>query len=527
MKRFEILKFGLLVCIAGLPSCAHVEPLAQGRGSRVQSREQDHRPTPVISRHSTDSETGSQTARKNTDVTPSRDQPEVATELLPKLLPKLLQTSFEDNSQTPVPLLPVPDGENPAPQPDSLTLNDLKQIAQENNPTLQQLAAVVDKARGIRQQVGLYPNPVIAYSGQEMGDDGTAGQQGGFVSQTIVTGDKLRLNRAVAAWDIEGLSWEYQAQKSRVLNDIRLQFYAVLGAQRRVSMGKKLQKVGEDGVKTAQALFEAKQGARPDVLQAQLDLYPVRIILQNARYDYEAAWRQLASLLGQPELKPARLTGTLEEDPKEWDWESTYQRLLEASPELQVANTRIRRAQALIRRQEAQRIPNLLAQVGVAHDNASGDEVASVVLGIPLPLFNRNQGNIRAACAEYSRSVQDVNRLKLGLRNRLAVVFRDYQQADYQVERYTKDILLIARENLNLTEEGYKQGEFDFLRLLTARRTYYETSLRYVDSLIELRQAEVLLSGLLLTGGLDNVRNISPGADDGAGGLRGMALSGQ
>ena len=406
-----------------------------------------------------------------------------------------------------------------------LTLETLEQWAYENNPTLQQSAAVLDKAHGIHRQVGLHPNPVVGYSAAEIGNEGNAGQEGAFISQTIVTGGKLRLNREVADWDIQNLSWEYQAQRYRVQNDVRLRFYAVLGAQRRVKIATELLKVAQEGVRAAKALLQGKQGTRPDVLQAQVELNRVRITLQNARYDSESSWKQLAAVIGRPELKSALLSGDLASKSDEWDWETTYQNLLAGSPELQAAQTRVQRALAQLQRQEVQPTPNLLTQVGVAKDTSTGSTIANLQIGIPLPIFNRNQGNIDRAHAEYHRALSDVQRLQLALRNRLAVAFRDYQQSRQQVQRYRKDILPTAKENLNLTEQGYKQGEFDFLRILTARRTFFAVNLNYVNSLVALKQSGVVLSGLLLTGGLNDVRDISQGV--GGTSNRGQALSGQ
>ena len=65
-------------------------------------------------------------------------------------------------------------------------------------------------------------------------------------------------------------------------------------------------------------------------------------------------------------------------------------------------------------------------------------------------------------------------------------------------------------------------GEFDFLRVLTARRAYFDANLNYVASLGNLATANARIEGLLLTGGLSNVVTY-----DGDDGLRGQALSGQ
>ncbi len=550
MKRFALPGLGLFVCLTAVASLAHADPLAIQRKSsgaderhngasakppragqiapatssvqrefRAQGPQPGQWPPPFVSQRVVGSDTDVWAASENSVALQQTDSAESRWELL--------RTVFADNpeQQTPLPLLleEGPAESAPADHSGAMTLEELEQIALAWNPTLQQAAAVVQKARGIRHQVGLYPNPTIGYAGQEIGDSNTAGQQGGFIGQTIVTGHKLSLNRDVVSWDIQRLSWEYQAQEYRVLNDVRLRYFDVLGAQRRVSIAQDLVGVAEVGAKAANDLFEARQGARPDVLQAQVDLNEVRIILDNARYDQEAAWRQLASVLGQPELVSTPLLGSLQEELPHYEWETIYAIVLERSPELQAAYTRVQRAKTQIRRQEAQPIPNLQTQVGVFHDNLSDFNEVNVQVGIALPLFNRNQGNITTAFAEYHRTIRDVQRLKLDLRNRLATAFRDMQKSNQQVKRYQQDILPTAQENLDLTEEGYEQGEFDFLRVLTARRTYFETNVRYVRSLIALRQADVILSGLLLTGGLDDVQDIGSGA----GRLRGMALGGQ
>ncbi len=555
MKRFALPSLGLLVCLSTVVSSAHAGPFAAlrnssgdgerhqggsdqpprtapdvpvtsslGQVSEVRGPGSGQWPPPLVSRRLAEPATGVWAAYEDSAAPHPNG--------VAKSGPELLRTLFAENPEQQTPLILVPDEEparsgpeslGPADESGAMTLKDLEQMALAWNPTLQQAAAVVQKARGIRQQVGLYPNPTVGYAGQEVGDSNTAGQQGGFIGQTIVTGHKLQLNQDVASWDIQELSWAYQAQQYRVLNDVRLRYFDVLGAQRRVSIAEDLVHVAEVGAKAAEDLFEAKQGARPDVLQARVDLNEVRIILQNARYDYDAAWKQLASVLGQPELVPPQLSGSLQEEVPEYEWETMHALLLERSPELQAAYTRVQRAKAQIRRQKAQPVPNVQAQVGVMHDNISDFDEVNVQVGIPLPIFNRNQGNIATSYAEYHRTIRDVERMKLGLRNRLAVAFRDMQQSSQQVARYQQDIIPTAKENLDLTEEGYQQGEFDFLRVLTARRTYFETNLRYVQSLIAWRKADVILSGLLLTGGLNDVRDINGGARR----LRGMALGGQ
>ena len=60
-----------------------------------------------------------------------------------------------------------------------------------------------------------------------------------------------------------------------------------------------------------------------------------------------------------------------------------------------------------------------MTRIGVAKDTSTGSTIANVQIGVPLPIFNRNQGNVDLAHAEYHRAVSDVERLQLALRNRL------------------------------------------------------------------------------------------------------------
>src|SRR3990172_6950410 len=82
-----------------------------------------------------------------------------------------------------------------------VTLEQLERAALAHNPTLVQAATLVEAARGRTIQAGLYPNPTIGYTGSEIGNDGRGGQQGIAFGQEIVTGGKLRLSRAVAAYE--------------------------------------------------------------------------------------------------------------------------------------------------------------------------------------------------------------------------------------------------------------------------------------------------------------------------------------
>lgn len=279
-------------------------------------------------------------------------------------------------------------------------------------------------------------------------------------------------------------------------------------------------------MRAATELEAAQQVVRPDVLQARVQLNEVGIVLRNPEAAADAAWVQLATLVGCPDLPSSPLVGDLEgvSQPRELD--AIFAEVCDASPELQAARARVSRARAQIHRQEVQPIPNVELQFGGAHNYGSGDAIANIQVGLPIPIFNRNQGDIEIAHAEYRRSVANLRRLELDLRNRAAAALREYRQAAGQVELYRGEILPAAEENLALTEAGYERGEFDLLRALTARRSYFEANLAVVSSQVALRRADILLSGLLLSDGLSAPPD-TEAANPLDTGLRDQALTGE
>jgi cobalt-zinc-cadmium efflux system outer membrane protein len=383
-----------------------------------------------------------------------------------------------------------------------VTLAELEAIASERNPTLVQAAMQVEAARGTCIQAGLRPNPVIGYLGEDMGTDGTAGQQGGFVQQELVTAGKLRLRRNVAGHAVEQAEHALEAQRLRVLTDVRAGYYDVLVTQRMVDINEELVRIEEENTKATEQLLEAKEVSRVDVLQARVEAETTRIRLYGAGNRHQAAWRQLAALIGFPEMEHSDVAGNLDESLPELDWNETLTRLLAASPELAQARAGVQRAQCEVASQIANRVPNVGVLGGLRYDNAVQDTIATLQISVPLPVSDRNQGNIYKAQAGLIAARKEIDRLQLALRNRLAAVYEEYQTSRYQFERYVGDVIPKARESLDLVTVGYRQGELSYLQLLTAQRTFANVNLRYLDAMQTLRNKSVAIEGMLLSGGL-------------------------
>ena len=396
--------------------------------------------------------------------------------------------------------------EAPAAESDT-TLAELEQTALANNPTLVQAAARIRAAEGKCLQAGYYPNPTIGYRGEEIGVEGSVGQQGAFVGQEIVTAGKLRLRSAVAASEVARAEFAWQVQRARVVNDVRAVGCEVLVAQRIVEVNQELVRIGQQAVQAAENLLKGQEVSRVDLLQARIEADSAKLQLHDAVNRHLAAWRRLAALVGVPDMEPARLADDLNGELPELSWEESLRHLLAESPELAEAYCGVERARAAVARECAEWVPNLNVEAGVRYDDDTDDTIVGLEVGLPLPIFNRNQGNICRAQAQLVAAENEVRRIELTLQDRLATAFRRYANARHRAKKTASEILPNAKASLDLVKTGYGQGEHDYLTLLTAQRTYSRVNLTYLQSLLEYHANRVSIEGFLLSGGLNGMLN--------------------
>ncbi|MEX0642456.1 MAG: TolC family protein [Pirellulales bacterium] len=382
-----------------------------------------------------------------------------------------------------------------------VTLHDLEQMALAGNPAVAQAEARIRALRGRWVQVGLPPNPSAGYVASEIGDEGKAGQQGGYVGQEFITGGKLRLNRAVVSQEIQQAEQQFAGMQLRVQTDVRKAYYSALVAQRRADLAAELASVSGEAVKASQELLQAEEIPRAGLLQTQVEQQNAAILALAAQNDQQAAWRRLSAVVGS-DLSIQRLTGDVGQLPGLLNWDDQLVRVTTTSPEVSAAMAELARAQTALQRARVEPIPDINTQFMVQFDNATEDTIAGVQMGIPLPLWNRNQGGIRQAEAEITQARRNADRVELNLKQRLAAAFQEYSTARSQAETYSTQILPKAKETFDLVQRGYRLGELGYLDLLNAQRTYSQTNLAYLDALGALWRSWADIEGLLLSDSL-------------------------
>jgi cobalt-zinc-cadmium efflux system outer membrane protein len=406
-----------------------------------------------------------------------------------------------------------------------LSLAELENLALHNNPTIGAAEALVVQQQGLLRQLTRYPNPTAGWVQSTPTRLSEGATQGAFISQDIVTAGKLRLAGQAERAEIQWRLLQLKAQIGRVLNDVRVRYYEVLGAQQAVLTAAELERLAADDLRVVGQLLEAKQVSRPDVLQAQIHLSAVRASLQEARLRHQAAWRQLADLVGVPQLPPAVLPDELEADLPQFEWDESMRRLLAESPVLHAQAAQVQQSEVEVRLQRRMVVPNLNVQTVIQRDYVRKFNEVSTLVSAPIPLWNRNRGNIINAEATLRQQQQEYQRLQLALADQLSASFQQYQSARNQVE-HLREILPMTRENIELTTRGFRQGQagFDFIKVRDAQDLYHQTRTSYIDALTSLRKVAIEIGGLQLVGGLNPTEigtalQATPGMPSGLGGV--------
>jgi len=379
------------------------------------------------------------------------------------------------------------------------TLDDFVRLAVERNPRLARATFAIDAARGRYTQAGLYPNPDLAVNWDEIGD---RQDPGGIltiprVSQTIITGKKLTLPQAVAAREVDQATLELVTERYAIIGSVRSTFYEVFALQRRAEILAELVKLANEAVMNGQKLLDNKQIARLDLIQLEIERERLRAELQAVRQELPATYRRLAAISGHYAIIPDTITATFDNLPT-YDPKATLEAVLAFHPQIRSAHVAVSKAQAAIRRAQAEPIPDVTLSTGFVRQFENKSYDGAFAFSLPVPVWNRNQGNIRAAQAELGMAIQAVGQLENELAARVATAFQTYASARERAELYRKELIPRAEETFRMSLEAFKGGQFEYLRVIQAQRALIETRLEYNKSLGEAWRAAGELSGLLL-----------------------------
>jgi cobalt-zinc-cadmium efflux system outer membrane protein len=284
----------------------------------------------------------------------------------------------------------------------------------------------------------------------------------------------------------------------QVLTTVRVYFFEMLAAQRAVELANQLVEIADESVRVSDLRLKALDIPRVTLLQSQVERESTALLEVQATERRDAAWRRLAQVTGLRNADPLVLADALGQPLPELQWEVVRARLVAESPELSELRYEVERARYAVRSASAGRVPNVTVQAGGQRDNTTGDDVANVQVSVPLPIFNRNQGTIAKARGELAAAQAALERRELALEQRLAAVMRDYATARERAIKYAERVLPVARETLEIMNAGYKDGELDYLQVLSIQQTYAQQILSYLQDLETAWKKWAEIDGLLV-----------------------------
>lgn len=369
-----------------------------------------------------------------------------------------------------------------------LTLDAALQTAFANNPDLAAAQWEIGIAEGARQQAGLTPNPVASWDAEDTRRSTRTTTV--KLSQTLELGGKrsARINVASRAQDAAALTL---AQRRNALRaDVIDNYYGALRAQERLDLAQRSMNVAERGLAVANGRVTAGKTSPVEATRAQVQLSEMRLELNRAQIGLTDAYRRLATSTGSAVTDFQAVAGQNQLTPALPPVAHLLARL-EQTAELRLAELSILQNEASVGLEKAQRIPDLDVSIGSQYDASVRERVNLVGVSMPIPLFNRNQGNVLAATrrADQARDLRNAAELRLRTETRQALDL--WQTANTEVRAFNQQILPAAQSAVDSATRGFEMGKFSFLDVLDAQRTLIAARTQYLTATAQATEAWV------------------------------------
>lgn len=434
----------------------------------------------------------------------------------------------------------------------TLTLPDVLSLALRQSPALAAFTWDIRAADAMIKQAGLWPNPELSFGIEEVRLDSgptertrtrsfsgssvswerekVEGASPGFreseftisIAQPILLGRKRAKRRAVAEREKELVLWDYQAARADVLAQTASDFVEVLAAQEHVALDQELVALAEEIVRTFSLRVEAGQVSPLELSRAEVALATTRVGYEESLSRLEAARAVLASNWGSKRAMFAQAIGLLDEIrpvPVLDELEARVGR----NPDLARWSTELAARTAYFRLERVQRIPDLTVELGFRSTGLSGSKATrygfdsadgysfsrsrsgyssdldkSLILGfsLPLPIFNRNQGEIAVAEAMISKVSEQRRGAEAAVHAELTSAYQTASGAYTKAQALRNEVMPKVDETFKKIQRGYQQGKFSYLEVLDTQRTLFDARESFLEALTRYHQGAVRMERL-------------------------------
>lgn len=374
-----------------------------------------------------------------------------------------------------------------------LTLAGAVALALERSPELAVTRAEVAAAQGAEEQAGLMPNPELAASIEDtQRRTRTTAVQ---VSQRLELGGKRQARlmaahqgRAIAQARLEGL-------QAKIGAEVSASFWEALAAQARLDQANALSQLARQATDAAAKRVAAGKVSPVDETRARLAASGVDLELAQAQVELQIARTRLAAHWGAIEALLPPLEGVLQV-PEDVATVSLEERI-ETAPEVVEARLEVARRQALVDVERSRAMPDITVGLGVQRNNEIGRNQPLIGVSVPLPMFDRNQGNLKEALAREDQARYALQATVSRLRAGAHIALAQAQSARKQALMIERELLPKAQSAYDAATNGFALGKFTFLDVLDAQRSLFQARGQHLKSVAESQRAAIDLGRIL------------------------------
>jgi len=366
-----------------------------------------------------------------------------------------------------------------------LALAELLRLANENNPRIKQANTEVAAARGAAVQAGLHPNPTVGYQGDQILSGWTAGQQGAFLAQKIVTKGKLALAQAAALAEVTRAEAALQETRADLAATVRSRYFLLVNAKESVRIAEQMAGTAEKLADRQKKLLDSGQPVAPhEVAQAKALAGTAQGEVTQARNRRIAAEKLLAAVAGIADM-PRFAIAPADRLLPDYSFDELKRRVLERHTDLQAAAAQVERARFTVELARVTPYPNIETSTYVQQDFQARTPQFGVQIGMAIPVFDRNQGNIAQAEALLVKASLEADRVRLELSNRLTEAYERYTSNRGLLNQYRTTILPEQLKAFDGVSKRFEQepGKVSFTEVVLTQQTLANTYTAYLNVL--------------------------------------------
>ncbi|HBP19572.1 MAG TPA: hypothetical protein DEA08_17505, partial [Planctomycetes bacterium] len=374
----------------------------------------------------------------------------------------------------------------------SLSLAQALARVDAEHPNLAAFRAYVDAAQARGEQAGLFPNPELMlrienapFSSGSTRDE--ANYVAGLTFRVPLSG-RLGAAEEVGAREVDQRVLELAAQRQELHKRARGAFATALSLERAAGVQGQAQALATKAVELLEARVKAGDAVPADLSRVRIEATRARLELARVESLRQRALLALATALGDPSLQIQSLAGELE-SALELPALEELTRRLESNPRLKAAEAEVALQEARVELAKAKRIPDVSLDLFYRRLEATNRHAFDVGIGIPLPLFDRNQGGVRSAVAEQLAASARVRATRNELVRDLRTAHTRLSLLLQSVKVMREELLGEADNVLASVEARFEAGDASLVEVLPVRRDWSTIQLGYIDALREVMVA--------------------------------------